>query len=112
MKFFGTNLSRRTLFRNAGVVAGAGLLGLNRGDSLYSQSAASAPATGGQPRALALVGDRFHNPDYIRVSLDKVFKELNIPIDYTVEYDKISASLLKNYQLFLCFRDGQIWPGG
>jgi hypothetical protein len=112
MKFFGTNLSRRTLFRNAGVVAGAGLLGLNRGDSLYSQAAASAPAAGGQPRALALIGDRFHNPDYIRVSIAKVFKELNIPIDYTIEYDKISADLLKNYRIFLILRDGQIFPGG
>jgi hypothetical protein len=24
-------------------------------------------------RALALIGDRYHNPDYIRVALDKVF---------------------------------------
>jgi hypothetical protein len=109
---FGTALSRRALFRNAGVVAGAGLLGLNRPESLYSQSSAGAQSPAAKPRALALIGDRFHNPDYIRVSLDRVFKELNIPIDYTIEYDKISAGLLKNYQLFLCLRDGQIWPGG
>jgi type 1 glutamine amidotransferase len=109
MKFFGKHISRRTLFRDAGVVAGASLLGLTRGDGLYSQSPAAAS---GSPRALALIGDRFHNADYIRVSLDRVFKELNIPIDYTVEYDKISANLLKNYQLFLCLRDGQVWPGG
>jgi type 1 glutamine amidotransferase len=112
MKFFGTKLSRRTLFQNAGVVAGVGLLGLNRAEGLYSQSPAGAAMAPGQPRALALIGDRFHNPDYIRVSLDRVFKELNIPIDYTIEYDKISASVLKNYQLFLCLRDGMIWPGG
>jgi len=112
MKFFDTKLSRRTLFQNAGVVAGVGLLGLNRAEGLYSQPAESAPITAGLHRALALVGDRFHNADYIRVSLDRVFKELNIPIDYTIEYDSISSSLLKNYQLFLCFRDGQIWPGG
>ena len=82
-----TKISRRTLVRNVGVVAGAGLMGLPavRGD--------------GKPRALALIGDRYHNPDYIRVSLDKVFKDLGIPIDYTIQYDQISASLLKNYQL-------------
>ena len=39
-------------------------------------------------RALAFIGDRYHNPDYIRVSLDKVFKDLNIPIDYTIQYDR------------------------
>ena len=109
MKRSGTKLSRRALVQGAGLVAGAGLLGLGRGDRVYSQSSAAAA---GQPRALALVGDRFHNADYIRVSLDRVFKELNIPIDYTVEYDKISADLLKNYKIFLILRDGQIWPGG
>ena len=67
---------------------------------------------GGQPRALALIGDRFHNADYIRTSFARVFKELNIPIDYTIEYDKISADLLKNYQIFVILRDGQIFPGG
>jgi type 1 glutamine amidotransferase len=110
MKLFGTKLSRRTLFQNAGVVAGAGLLGLNRG--LSSQSPAAAPKNSSQPRVLALIGDRHHNADYIRVSLDPVFKELNIPIDYTVEYDKISADLLKNYKIFLILREGQNWPGG
>jgi type 1 glutamine amidotransferase len=110
MKLFGTKPSRRALFQNAGVVAGAGLLGLNRG--LSSQSPAAAPLNAGPPRVLALIGDRHHNADYIRVSLDPVFKELNIPIDYTVEYDKISADLLKNYKIFLILREGQNWPGG
>ena len=111
MKFFRTNFSRRTLVQNAGIVAGAGLLGLGTGATVHPQSAS--PARGnGKPRALALIGDRFHNPDYIRVSLDKVFKDLDIPIDYTIQYDQISASLLKNYQLFLILRDGMIWPQG
>ena len=65
-----------------------------------------------KPRALALVGDRYHNPDYIRVSLDKVFHELDIPVDYTMDYTSLSATLLKPYQLFLVLRDGMIWPGG
>src|SRR5215471_702610 len=65
-----------------------------------------------KPRALALIGDRYHNPDYIRVSLDKVFQELDIAIDYTMDYASLSAALLKPYQLFLVLRDGMIWPGG
>ncbi len=85
-----------------------------------SVSAAGAPAAScspllgarGKPRALALIGDRYHNPDYIRVSLDKVFQDLGIPIDYTIQYDQISATLLKNYQLLLILRDGMIWPQG
>src|SRR5271170_1378739 len=103
MKFSRTNLSRRALVQNAGIVAGAGLLGLGTGATAGGNS---------KPRALALVGDRYHNPDYIRVSLNKVFKDLDIPIDYTIQYDQISASLLKDYQLFLILRDGMIWPDG
>jgi type 1 glutamine amidotransferase len=109
MKFFRTNFSRRALVQNAGIVAGAGLLGLGTAPTMESQPASSAT---GKPRALALIGDRYHNPDYIRVSLDKVFKDLNIPIDYTIHYDKISAAMLKDYQLFLILRDGMIWPDG
>jgi type 1 glutamine amidotransferase len=90
MKFFPSRLSRRALVQNAGIVAGAGLLGLG-------SSPAAEPKS---PRALALIGDRYHNPDYIRVSLDKVFHELGIP------------TLLKNYQLLLILRDGMIWPQG
>jgi type 1 glutamine amidotransferase len=102
MKLPRANLSRRALVRNAGIVAGAGVLGFG-----------SSPARGGgKPRALALIGDRYHNPDYIRVSLNRVFKELDIPIDYTIQYDRLSAGLLKDYQLLLILRDGMIWPDG
>jgi Trehalose utilisation len=107
MKRFGTMFSRRTLVQKAGLAAGAGLLGLGSSEIVHSQS----PRSGGT-RALALIGDRYHNADYIRVALDKTFKELNIPIDYTIQYDQISANLLKNYQLLLILRDGMIWPDG
>ncbi|HYS45465.1 MAG TPA: ThuA domain-containing protein, partial [Rhizomicrobium sp.] len=69
-------------------------------------------ATKAKPRALALIGDRYHNPDYIRVSLDKVFHELDLQIDYTMDYAGLSAASLKPYQLLLILRDGMIWPGG
>ena len=109
MKLFRTNISRRTLVQNAGIVAGAGLLGLAASENVQSQAASPGRS---KPRALALIGDRYHNPDYIRVSLDKVFKDLDVPIDYTIQYDSISASLLKNYQLLVILRDGMIWPDG
>src|SRR3984957_7773561 len=101
MKSLINNVSRRRLLHGAGATAGAGLLGLAAGQT-----------TDKSPRALALIGDRFHNADYIRVSLDRVFKEVGIPIDYTILYDKLSRDLLKDYQLFLCLRDGMIWPDG
>jgi type 1 glutamine amidotransferase len=82
--------------------------------SLLSAAVAGAAAgqTGGNRRALALIGDRYHNPDYIRVSLDRVFKEVGMPVDYTILYEELSAGLLRKYQLFVCLRDGMIWPDG
>src|ERR1700689_1010950 len=102
---------RRDLLKNAGAVAAAGALGTS-GALAASQVPTSQSGRSGGPRALALIGDRFHNPDYIRVSLDKVFKDLNIPIYYTIQNDQISASLLKKYQLLVILRDGMIWPNG
>jgi len=100
-----SNPTRRNLFQKVGTAAGAGLVALQSAEPVRAQSS-------GRPRALALIGDRYHNADYIRVSLDKVFNGLGISIDYTVQYDRLSAKLLKNYQLFVCLRDGMIWPGG
>ncbi len=70
------------------------------------------PADESRPRALALIGDRYHNSDYIRVALSRLFQELDLPIDFTINYDQISAGLLKSYRLFMVLRDGMIWPHG
>jgi Trehalose utilisation len=96
----GHRVSRRRLLY--GGTGAAGLLGLT----------AAQPQRSSRPRALALIGDRYHNQDYIRVSLDRVFSEVGVPVDYTISYDQLSRDLLRNYDLFLCFRDGMIWPGG
>jgi RNase P/RNase MRP subunit p29 len=93
-------ISRRSLFRRAAVAAGAGALG----GPLTAQP--------GRRRALALIGDRYHNADYIRVALDRILEGLNLTVDYTIAYDRLSRELLSNYQVFLCLRDGMIWPDG
>jgi type 1 glutamine amidotransferase len=70
----------------------------------------------GQPkngrRALALIGDRYHNQDYIRVALTKMFEGQRFTVDYTSDCDQMSAKILKDYQLFVCLRDGMVWPDG
>ena len=78
----------------------------------WAQLAAGQMQKANRPRALALIGDRYHNPDYIRVSLDRVFKETGVGVDYSISYDRLSRDLLSGYDLFLCFRDGMIWPKG
>jgi hypothetical protein len=95
------SVSRRSLLRGAAAVSGAGLLRL----------AASGQKPNGR-RVLALIGDRYHNADYIRVALSKMFEGQGVTVDYTIDYSQLSRSLLSNYQLFLCLRDGMIWPTG
>src|ERR1700730_8136668 len=63
-------------------------------------------------KVLALVGDRYHNADYIRVGMSKAFDSLKLKVDYTIQYDAISRKLLGDYQLLLILRDGMIWPDG
>jgi type 1 glutamine amidotransferase len=107
----GTSISRRDVLRNVGGVAAAGALGaLEMPASAGAQNLQS--STNGGPRTLALIGDRPHNADYIRVGLDRVFKDLNLQVDYTTNYYDLSAHLLEPYQLFVAFRDNMIWPGG
>ena len=97
---FETVLSRRSLLRVAAAAAGAGICRLG----------SAGPAKG--RRVLALIGDRYHNPDYIGVALHKTFEDLNVSVDYTIDCSQLSRNVLGNYQLFLCLRDGMIWPDG
>jgi hypothetical protein len=91
---------------SVGTLASGGVLLDSRGET------SDVPTDETRPRALALIGDRYHNADYIRVALNKLFLDLNLPIDYTINYDQISARLLRPYRLFVVLRDGMIWPSG
>jgi len=103
-------VSRRGFLGGLGVAAGAGVWSGVAGEAA-SQRTSYGPGTE-RPRVLALIGDRYHNADYIRVALARLFGGLRLPVDYTIDYAVISADLLRNYQLFVCFRDGMIWPKG
>ena len=63
--------------------------------------------------AFALIGDRFHNSDYIRTGLSRtIVKELGVSIDFTDETKLLTAETLKGYKLLIVHRDGMIWPDG
>ena len=99
-------ISRRRLLESVRALASGGVL-------LYPRKENSAvPPDETRPRVLALIGDRYHNADYIRVALNRLFRELNLPFDYTINYEQISARLLASYRLFVVLRDGMIWPNG
>src|SRR6202140_163487 len=104
-------ISRRHLLRNAAAIAAAGAVE-SAALPASQASASSSDKSNGRPRTLALVGDYAHNCDAIRVSLNRLFKELDLRIDYTTNYYDLSKSLLEPYQLFVCFRDNYIFPNG
>jgi type 1 glutamine amidotransferase len=101
--------SRRALLK--GIVAATTTLPLTSGTAAPAPQGVG-PGETSRPRALALIGDRAHNSDAIRVSLDRLFHELELPIDYTINYYDLSAELLRPYRLFVCFRDNYIFPNG
>ena len=87
--------------------------------TLLSGIAASAllPATcasaATKATAFALIGDRYHNSDYIRTALRKTLvKDAGISIDFRDEVELLNAEELKGYKLLIMLRDGMLWPGG
>lgn len=63
--------------------------------------------------AFALIGDRYHNSDYIRTALRKTLvKDMGISIDFRDEVEMLNAEELKGYKLLIILRDGMLWPGG
>jgi trehalose utilization protein len=92
-----TRPTRRTAFT---ALAGAALIpGIGR---------AAKKAT-----AFALIGDRYHNSDYIRTALTRtIAKQLGITVDFTDETSLLNAETLDGYKLLIVLRDGMIWPDG
>src|ERR1035438_4372837 len=78
--------------------------------------AAFAPFPGKAARkatAFALIGDRYHNSDYVRVGLTRtIAKEMGITIDFTDETSLLNAETLDGYKVLIILRDGQSWPDG
>src|SRR5262245_882013 len=63
--------------------------------------------------AFALIGDRYHNSDYIRTCLTRPLATgLGVPIDFCDETKMLTAETLDGYKLLLVLRDGMVWPDG
>ena len=80
-----------------------------------TQAPAPAPAPVGPPRADAfgLIGDRYHNSDYIRSGLNRtIAKPLGVSIDFCDDTHQLNAATLQGRKLLIILRDGMIWPDG
>lgn len=63
--------------------------------------------------AFALIGDRYHNSDYIRTALSKTLsKGLGLEIDFRDDVSLLNARELKGHKLLIILRDGMLWPDG
>jgi hypothetical protein len=63
--------------------------------------------------AFALIGDRYHNSDYIRIGLTRTIrKQIDVSIDFTDETSLLNAETLDGYKMLIVLRDGMIWPDG
>ncbi len=63
--------------------------------------------------AFALIGDRFHNSDYIRTGLRQTLGEgLDLDIQFSDDVTQLNAETLAAQKLLIVFRDGMIWPNG
>jgi len=65
-----------------------------------------------RPRALAVIGDRYHSPVYIRDNLAPAFVRENIPLTFVENVEALSGEALKDFQLLVILRDGMNWPDG
>jgi type 1 glutamine amidotransferase len=66
---------------------------------------------------LALIGDRYHNPDFIRLNFNRLFAELGVPYEYTANYEwfgseEATDAQLSGRSLLIVARDGLTFPDG
>jgi hypothetical protein len=84
----------------------------------FAQSCGRAPQPAAEQArakadAFALIGDRYHNSDYIRTGLNRTIAEpLGVSIDFCDETRMLDAQTLGGYKLLIILRDGMIWPDG
>ena len=102
MRFRGAPSPRLTLA--AAALALAGLAPAQNTSAVYQ--------TAKRPRALALIGDRYHSPVYIRDGLAPAFLQENIPVTFIDNVEALNAAALRDHQLLVILRDGMNWPNG
>jgi type 1 glutamine amidotransferase len=99
-------ISRRSAVRRIGSIGAASALG-----AIVSARPATAP--GRKADAFALIGDRFHNFDYIRTALTRTLvKESGITVTFTPDYTLLIPEILKVHRLLIMLCDGLVFPGG
>jgi len=99
-------LTRRSAVRAMGAAGAAAAMGGLPGPRQGS-------AAGRKADVFALVGDRFHNYDYIRTALHRTLvKEAGVTASFTPDYSLLTLETLKAHRLLIMLCDGLSFPGG
>ncbi len=107
-----TKITRRSAVRAMGAVGAASALGGAFGPST-AHAAGEGPKAAGKTDIFALVGDRFHNYDYIRTALHRTLvKEAGATATFTPDYTLLTLETLKAHRLLVLLCDGLSFPGG
>jgi type 1 glutamine amidotransferase len=80
--------------------------------SLPAQNTSRVYLSAKRPRAVALIGDRYHSPVYIRDGLTPALVRENIPVTFIENVEELNAENLKSFELLIILRDGMNWPDG
>jgi hypothetical protein len=67
---------------------------------------------GAAPRALALIGDRYHDPAHLEAGLREALGGAGISLTFAVDVRALSRENLKSLKLLVILRDGMNWPDG
>ena len=102
----GKSFSRRSALKGLGAIgAGAAL-----GGRILPRTAAAAPA---KSDVFALIGDRWHNFDYIYVALHRtIVREAGVSAVFTPDHAQLNRETLAGCKLLLMLCDGLSFPGG
>ena len=99
-------VSRRFALRALGLGATASFLGA----ALPPPRVQSLPRKGD---VFALIGDRWHNFDYIRTALTRILvREAGASVNFTPDFNLLTREILAEHKLLLMLCDGLSFPGG
>jgi type 1 glutamine amidotransferase/glyoxylase-like metal-dependent hydrolase (beta-lactamase superfamily II) len=65
-----------------------------------------------QPRAMAIIGDRVHDPAYIEAGLRAAFRRAGVAPSFVFDVRALSRENLRHVELLVILRDGAVWPDG
>jgi type 1 glutamine amidotransferase len=69
-------------------------------------------ATAKRPRAIAVIGDRYHSPVFMRDGLAATLIRENIPVTFIEDVTVLNKAALADFQLLIMARNGRYWPDG